>query len=148
MSTGPGAKLTAGISYESYSIGRKSQEQVCQGVSRKGCRIELKLTSPEQVHGGIKVEITQAAADLRRPRGGEVGAAMRSYSMTQQDNTVRTETSLRIAVKLMLKHRINCLPVVFEDERLCRIVTSTNLPITLPKYIEQRQRNGGCTGVS
>ncbi len=61
--------------------------------------------------------------------------------MTQQDNTVRTETSLRIAVKLMLKHRINCLPVVFEDEQLCRIVTSTNLPITLPKYIEQRQRN-------
>lgn len=47
--------------------------------------------------------------------------------MTRDTVTVRPETALSIAVGEVLAHRINCLPVLSGDGRLCGIVTSTDL---------------------
>ena len=47
--------------------------------------------------------------------------------MTMDAITVRPETPLSVAVMKMLKHRINCLPVVDGEKKMCGIVTSTDL---------------------
>ena len=47
--------------------------------------------------------------------------------MTDQTVTVQPETSLSAAVEKMLERRINCLPVVDEDGKVCGIVTSTDM---------------------
>jgi CBS domain-containing membrane protein len=41
--------------------------------------------------------------------------------------TVNPKTPLSIAAKLMLERRINCLPVVEDDGKVCGILTSTDL---------------------
>jgi CBS domain-containing protein len=41
--------------------------------------------------------------------------------------TVRPDTLLSQAVTAMLTHRINCLPVLDEEQRVCGILTSTDL---------------------
>ena len=47
--------------------------------------------------------------------------------MKPQVVTVRPETPLSAAAAAMLQHRINCVPVLDDEERLCGIVTSTDL---------------------
>jgi len=47
--------------------------------------------------------------------------------MTRDVVTVRKETHLSDAVEEILSRRINCLPVVDEKNRVCGIVTSTDL---------------------
>jgi len=47
--------------------------------------------------------------------------------MTRYVVTVNPKTPLSIAAKLMLERRINCLPVVEDDGKVCGILTSTDL---------------------
>ncbi len=47
--------------------------------------------------------------------------------MTQNVVKVRRETPLSAAVEEILTRRINCLPVVEDNDRVCGIVTSTDL---------------------
>ena len=47
--------------------------------------------------------------------------------MKPQVVTVRPETPLSAAAAAMLQHRINCVPVLDDEKRLCGIVTSTDL---------------------
>ena len=47
--------------------------------------------------------------------------------MNPQPITARPETLLSTAAAEMLTRRINCLPVVDEEERVCGILTSTDL---------------------
>lgn len=47
--------------------------------------------------------------------------------MTKDAVTVRPETPLSVAVGEILARRINCLPVIQKDRKLCGIVTSTDL---------------------
>jgi len=47
--------------------------------------------------------------------------------MTQQVVKVQRETPLSVAVEKILTRRINCLPVVEDNDRVCGIVTSTDL---------------------
>jgi len=47
--------------------------------------------------------------------------------MTREVLTVKPETSLSAAVKEILGRRINCLPVIDKNEKVCGIVTSTDL---------------------
>lgn len=57
--------------------------------------------------------------------------------------TVRPETPLSVAVAEMLGRRINCLPVVNEEARVCGILTSTDLLRVfqgLQEQIEQRPK--------
>ena len=47
--------------------------------------------------------------------------------MTRKVLTVTPETSLSVAAQEIVARRINCLPVLDEKDRLCGIVTSTDL---------------------
>ncbi len=47
--------------------------------------------------------------------------------MTQNVVKVKRDTSLSVAVEEILTRRINCLPVVEDNDRVCGIVTSTDL---------------------
>jgi CBS domain-containing membrane protein len=47
--------------------------------------------------------------------------------MKPQVVAVRPETPLSAATTVMLQHRINCVPVLDDEKRLCGIVTSTDL---------------------
>jgi acetoin utilization protein AcuB len=47
--------------------------------------------------------------------------------MKRQVVTVRPETPLSAAAAAMLQHRINCVPVLDDEKRLCGIVTSADL---------------------
>jgi len=47
--------------------------------------------------------------------------------MTQNVVKVQRETPLTAAVEEILTRRINCLPVVEDNDRVCGIVTSTDL---------------------
>jgi CBS domain-containing protein len=48
--------------------------------------------------------------------------------MTQDVFTVTSQTSLSVAVREMLARRINCLPVLYdENKQVCGVVTSTDL---------------------
>ena len=47
--------------------------------------------------------------------------------MTRDSITTTPESAISAAVGLMLEKRINCLPVVGADGRVCGILTSTDL---------------------
>jgi CBS domain-containing protein len=47
--------------------------------------------------------------------------------MTREATTVRPETTLSAAVQEIIGRRINCLPVLDEHDKVCGIVTSTDL---------------------
>ena len=47
--------------------------------------------------------------------------------MTRYVVTVNPKTPLSVAATLMLSRRINCLPVIEDDEKVCGIITSTDL---------------------
>ncbi|HTN71468.1 MAG TPA: CBS domain-containing protein [Methylomirabilota bacterium] len=47
--------------------------------------------------------------------------------MTRYVITVKPQTPISVAVSEMLERRINCLPVVGDDGKVCGIITSTDL---------------------
>jgi acetoin utilization protein AcuB len=47
--------------------------------------------------------------------------------MTRKVLTVRPETPLSVAAQEIVARRINCLPVLDEKDKLCGIITSTDL---------------------
>jgi len=59
--------------------------------------------------------------------GADLKAATVADVMRQGVVAIRPETLLSEAAGQMLSRRINCLPVVDENERLCGILTSTDL---------------------
>lgn len=50
-----------------------------------------------------------------------------SEIMTRDSITTTPDSLISVAVRAMLEKRINCLPVVGPDERICGILTSTDL---------------------
>ncbi len=58
-----------------------------------------------------------------------------SEFMTHEIVTVRKETALSEAVEQIITRRINCLPVVDDKNRVCGIVTSTDLLQVLQKHL-------------
>lgn len=50
-----------------------------------------------------------------------------SEIMTRDSITTTPESAISAAVRLMLENRINCLPVIGADGRVCGILTSTDL---------------------
>lgn len=65
------------------------------------------------------LRILARAPDWHKTTVGEV--------MTRETVTVQPETSLSAAVSEMLTRRINCLPVVNGEGKVCGIVTSTDV---------------------
>lgn len=64
-----------------------------------------------------------------------------SEIMTEEAVTVGPDTLLSAAVRAMLAMRINCLPVVGADERVCGILTSTDL-LNVYEKIQARLEDG------
>jgi CBS domain-containing protein len=56
--------------------------------------------------------------------------------MTHTVVTVQPETPLSVAATEMLKRRINCLPVVGADGKICGVITSTDLLTNFQKLQE------------
>jgi len=56
--------------------------------------------------------------------------------MTKQPVTVKRNTAIIDAVGKMLAKRINCLPVIDDDGRICGIVTSTDLIKSYQQLLE------------
>jgi acetoin utilization protein AcuB len=67
-----------------------------------------------------------------------------SAVMTQGVFTVKPDTPLSIATAEMLTRRINCLPVVDDHEKICGILTSTDLLKAYEK-IQTTLENGSVT---
>jgi len=60
--------------------------------------------------------------------------------MTKQPVTVKRNTAIIDAVGKMLAKRINCLPVIDDDGRICGIVTSTDLLKSYQQLLELVQK--------
>ena len=56
--------------------------------------------------------------------------------------TVRPETPLSAAAAAMLQHRINCVPVLDDEERVCGIATSTDL-LWVFQQLQEKIEQGG-----
>jgi CBS domain-containing protein len=63
-----------------------------------------------------------------------------SQIMTREPMTVKPETSLAVAVSKLLAKRINCLPVVTDDGRICGILTSTDLLKSYQRMLDSSER--------
>src|SRR5215475_13286640 len=61
--------------------------------------------------------------------------------MTHKVFTVTPETPLSVAAAEMLSRRINCLPVVGNDGKVCGILTSTDLLRSYQKIQESLENN-------
>jgi CBS domain-containing protein len=64
-----------------------------------------------------------------------------SQVMTRDPVTVKRETPLSIAVAKIVAKRINCLPVLDDEGKVCGIVTSTDLLKAYQKLLESLDNN-------
>src|SRR5262245_64894545 len=64
-----------------------------------------------------------------------------SQIMTRDPFTVKRETPLSVAVAKIVAKRINCLPVLDDEGKVCGIVTSTDLLKAYQKVLESLERN-------
>jgi len=63
-----------------------------------------------------------------------------SQIMTPDPVTVKRETPLSIAVAKIVSKRINCLPVLDDEGKVCGIVTSTDLLKAYQKLLQSLER--------
>ena len=63
--------------------------------------------------------------------------------MTHEVITVEPDTEISVAVGKMLSERVNCLPVV-DDNNLCGIVTSTDFLKTFRRIQETLEKDAKC----
>jgi acetoin utilization protein AcuB len=61
--------------------------------------------------------------------------------MTRDPVTVKRETPLSAAVAKMVAKRINCLPVLDDEEKVCGILTSTDLLKAYQKLLESLEKS-------
>jgi CBS domain-containing protein len=64
-----------------------------------------------------------------------------SQIMTRDPVTVKRETPLSVAVAKLVAKRINCLPVLDEEGKVCGILTSTDLLKAYQKLLESLEKN-------
>jgi CBS-domain-containing membrane protein len=64
-----------------------------------------------------------------------------SQIMTRDPFTVKRETPLVVAVAKIVSKRINCLPVLDDDGKVCGILTSTDLLKAYQKLLESLENN-------
>jgi CBS domain-containing protein len=65
-----------------------------------------------------------------------------SQIMTRDPVTVKRETPLYIAVAKIVAKRINCLPVLDDEGKVCGILTSTDLLKAYQKLLESLEKSG------
>ena len=61
--------------------------------------------------------------------------------MTRDPITVKRETPLSVAVAKLVAKRINCLPVLDDEGKVCGILTSTDLLKSYQKLLESLENN-------
>ncbi|HSF56534.1 MAG TPA: CBS domain-containing protein [Candidatus Binatia bacterium] len=64
-----------------------------------------------------------------------------SQIMTPDPFTVKRDTPLSVAVAKIVSKRINCLPVLDDEGKVCGIVTSTDLLKAYQKVLESLESN-------
>ena len=64
-----------------------------------------------------------------------------SQIMTRDPFTVRRDTPLSVAVAKIVSKRINCLPVLDDEGKVCGILTSTDLLKAYQKLLESLESN-------
>ncbi|HSE85873.1 MAG TPA: CBS domain-containing protein [Candidatus Binatia bacterium] len=64
-----------------------------------------------------------------------------SQIMTREPVTVKRETPLSVAVAKIVAKRINCLPVLDDEGKVCGILTSTDLLKAYQKLLESLEKN-------
>jgi CBS-domain-containing membrane protein len=64
-----------------------------------------------------------------------------SQIMTGDPVTVKRETPLSVAVAKMVAKRINCLPVLDDEGKVCGILTSTDLLKAYQKLLESLEKS-------
>jgi CBS domain-containing protein len=81
--------------------------------------------------------------DVLRALGRTPGWQAKAVSgvMTRYVVTVKPQTPLSVAATEMLTRRINCLPVIGEDGKVCGIITSTDLLRTCQKIQASLETN-------
>lgn len=65
-----------------------------------------------------------------------------SQIMTRDPVTVKRETPLSAAVAKIVAKRINCLPVLDDEGKVCGILTSTDLLKAYQKLLESLEKSG------
>jgi acetoin utilization protein AcuB len=65
-----------------------------------------------------------------------------SQIMTRDPVTVKRETPLSGAVAKIVAKRINCLPVLDDEGKVCGILTSTDLLKAYQKLLESLEKSG------
>ena len=63
--------------------------------------------------------------------------------MTRNPITVKRDTSILDAVSKIISKRINCLPVVDDDDAICGIVTSTDLLKSYQQLLKMVHKQAG-----
>jgi CBS domain-containing protein len=66
-----------------------------------------------------------------------------SQIMTRDPFTVKRETPLTVAVAKIVSKRINCLPVLDDEGKVCGILTSTDLLKAYQKLLESLENRRG-----
>jgi CBS domain-containing protein len=98
-----------------------------------GEAVQLMTNSPFRhflvVHADGRLAGVFSDRDVLRALGRTPNWQAKNVSgvMTHQVFTVTPETPLSVAASEMLSRRINCLPVIGKDGKVCGIITSTDL---------------------
>jgi CBS domain-containing protein len=98
-----------------------------------GEAVQLMTNSPFRhflvVHADGRLAGVFSDRDVLRALGRTPNWQAKNVSgvMTHQVFTVTPETLLSVAAAEMLSRRINCLPVIGKDGKVCGIITSTDL---------------------
>jgi acetoin utilization protein AcuB len=97
----------------------------------------LVVDEDERLHGVISDrDVLRALA-----RTTNWNAKTVSEIMTQNPVTITRDIAISVAIREMLTKRINCLPVIGPDGRVCGIVTSTDLLKAYEKVQSLLERN-------
>jgi CBS domain-containing protein len=91
--------------------------------------------------GGVVVGVI-SDRDISRALARNPNSRSKSLDqiMTKQPVTVKRNTAIIDAVGKMLAKRINCLPVIDDEGRVCGIVTSTDLLKSYQQLLELVQK--------
>ena len=112
-----------------------------------GQAVQLMTNSPFRhflvIHADGRLAGVFSDRDVLRALGRTPNWQAKNVSgvMTHKVFTVTPETPLSVAASEMLSRRINCLPVIGNDGKVCGIITSTDLLRSYQKIQASRENN-------
>jgi acetoin utilization protein AcuB len=131
--------VRAWMTADPVTIGPRDSLVTAQEKLDKGGFRRLPVVDEQGVLIGIVTD-----RDMRRHHGYYTSTLV-DGAMTEKVVTVRPDDPLAQAAELMLRHKIDGLPVVREDGALVGIITSTDLTRALVRLLES-PAGGGARG--